>query len=329
MSVYRSIFKDAWKIVWRNPFLWLFGFFSSLMAVGVAGSALIITLGQLGQLPETGSMIMAWHSFYLPNVAPRFIGNLRKTLLGDTFSFSVFVILLLAVILLVILFVLLGVKSQSALISSVEKLRDNQKVIWLTELKSAGKSFWTVLLINLWVGIVSWALLIIVGPLATLILLDEKISLMLYALLFTAYFLVTLIVYLVGLFSINHAVLKNKGASDSLRQSAMIFAKNWLVSLEMALFILLFDIVGFLLISIVIFVLKIPFFMIIFILSSIGLQAGIYLSLLLAIILFAAIVTFANGWFTSFQLTAWTLLYLRITEQGAVSKLMRLIGQKE
>jgi len=105
-----------------------------------------------------------------------------------------------------------------------------------------------------------------------------------------------------------------------------LFSANWLISLEMALLLLFINLVVGFALFVVSFLLFSPFFFI-GLASTINQTASIFSIILIPVIIIILLTMVIGSALATFQLSSWTLLYIRLTEGGkAHSKIVRWVA---
>ncbi|HAT73711.1 MAG: hypothetical protein US30_C0005G0005 [Candidatus Moranbacteria bacterium GW2011_GWF2_36_839] len=143
---YLQIIKDAWKITWKNRYLWWFGFFVTLGGGG--GMNYFFNSGEEEKLdPAQNEKILEFFS-----------QNMHWIL---TFAIIAF--------LLVIIFSILCIIGKGALIASIEKNSKGEVANFKSGWDSGKKNFWKIFIIDFSLGIfIFLTLLILIAPVAIL-----------------------------------------------------------------------------------------------------------------------------------------------------------------
>lgn len=325
MFSYRNLLKQAWDITWKYKYLWFFGLFASLAAAG--GSIEYQVLAQnLNQNLVDGTY------FHLNNFL--LIAELLRSFfvgLGDLFQYNIWIILnaltlLIITLTIIFVFVWLAISSQAGLIDSVKKILSAKKkepVLGVREgLASGHKHFWPVLGLNIIIKIlVSFAFFIISLPLLFMIISDSSYLLVVYTLLFIVFVPIAVSLSLMVKYAIAFKVLENKSFVASLEDGWKLFIKNWLVSLEMAIILFIISFLGGLMTLISLAILFFPLFFV-------GVAYQIYWLAILMILLALVVVVVIGSCLTTFQISTWTNLFIRLREKGGLAKLERIFQKK-
>jgi len=147
-----------------------------------------------------------------------------------------------------------------------------------------------------------------------------------YFLLFLILVPAALIVSFLGIFSGAGIVTKKLKLFDACQTAWVQFSRHWLVCLEMALIILVLGFFVSLGIILAVLMLSVPFVILAVIAGLFAGSAGAGFVFLIAFAILFAFAIVMGSAFTTFQVAAWTLLYLRFVEKGAVAKIIRLFS---
>lgn len=212
---YFGIIKKAYHITIKNKFLWIFG----ILIAGVGGvstfspnfsyqgSSNDLGLGQnLTSAQFEQKLVEFWANF------------------GNIVIIGALIILLVCVI-----FFILGVISQGALIGSVNKIDKNEKANFGTGFKIGAKNFWRVwgvAIIYLMFILASLCLLII--PTVLLVLAQAYVLAIAWGILiFFVCLVFWILISLIAPYSTIVVVLEKLNVWDSIRESLHLFRQKW------------------------------------------------------------------------------------------------------
>jgi len=313
-SIYRQILQKAWQITKKLPYLWPLGVLAALLGNGGEYQLLIQQTESVANQPEILNQWRESLQSILPNV------NLATG--------KVFVLFFTAVITIAIMLIFfwLIISSLGGLIKGAALAQNNEKSTFKKLLLLGSKKFWSLLGLNLIAKVIVYGFLIfILAPLMIATFSQQKtsINLLIIALNFLIFIPLCIIVSLATKYAAAFVMLGGQKMWESFKNGWRLFNANWLISLEMALLLFVINIfVGFLYIfaSILIFS---PFFFF-------GIMNTIKAPELFNILIYTSITillifsAFVGAWLATFQISSWTLLYLRLTEGGkAYSKIVR------
>ncbi|MFA6553131.1 MAG: hypothetical protein WCT27_01780 [Patescibacteria group bacterium] len=320
VSVFRDVLKRAFHVVKINKFLWVFGFFASFLGLGGEFESLTRDYSNIGQ---TSSRILDMHSLMEGGVIWTMLANIR-----DAFSTqpvqAFFFILMIVIVGLVLLW--LAIVAQIALFDSVNKINKNQPATHREGFVVGNKFFMPVLLLNVIVKVILYGLLVVLGlPLISWLLVRDNLwgGFIFVFLLFFIYIPLTAIAAFIVKYAIAYIVIQGKRAGEAMRLAWALFKKNWLVSFEMAVVVLALGVAYGLAIILTLGLIAVPFALIGIAAMFFGSGTGLIVAITLGGIAWFITVAVLGGIFVSYQYTAWTLLFLKLVEDKAPSKLMR------
>lgn len=321
MFSYRSLLKQAWTISWCHKYLWLFGLFASLTAVGGSVEYQIITQNFNQNLVDgsfyyLSGLLASWEL-----LRSLWIGLGQVCLSGPVAILNALSVLLIGLTLLVF-FIWLAISSQAALVDSVKKILSAKKkeseLSPRNGLTAGNKHFWPVLGLNILIKIlINVAFFIISLPLLFMVMKETTALLTFYTILFVIFLPIAVSLSLIVKYAIAYQVLENRSFVASLEKGWGLFWKNWLVNLEMAIILFIINFFVGLAAIIVMSLFLLP-------LLLLGLMAKAVWLVSLMLIIGLVIVIFVGSFLTTFQISSWTTLFLRLKEKGGTAKLERV-----
>lgn len=317
--IYRKVLRDALTVSWRYKYLWVLGIFAVLFSnIGVLRN--LVNYGEyLGDLNAP----LSWQNFpiYLKSL---FHISFWQGLFTDSWIVATATLILLGFVIGIILWI--GINAQLALLESVKYylLKDKKKIPISHLMGKAQKKFWPALSINL---LRQFLLIIIGGALGLPILFYLKSaegwgSLLIYILVLLVFVVLLSVISFVTFYVYAYIVFYNKNFRDALKAAEKLFSKYWLVSLEMSLFLFVIDIL------MTLFLNGLGLFIILSLAWFLFVQDFLLIvSLFILMLVFSAVSVFLFAWLYNYQVTAWSLLFLRLQEGKAKSKAGRVIGK--
>jgi len=192
------------------------------------------------------------------------------------------------------------------------------------------KHFGSVLLINIVVKVLLYALFIVIGaPLITWFLVKNTLlgGLVFVTLVFIIFIPASIIVSFIVKYAIAYIVIKGKNVGESVKLGWNLFKKNWLISIEMAFLILAIGLGVGLVIMLGMGLTSVPFIILGMISFFINSSTGFSIAVVLGTITWFVLLAIVGSAFVAFQYTAWTFLFVKLTEKKAESKFIRLISK--
>ena len=325
LPLFRPILKKAFFISWKYKFLWFFGFFAMFLAQENIFDSLIINFKIFREKEFSFKAISLFFEGFLFQI------HQNLSLKGEflpVLKFTLFLILFLVSLFVVFALVWLSISSQIGIIRSTYLEEKGKKISFRDTFSYGVKLFWRILAINLFVLVLYYVIFALLAlPILYLSFLEKKLifNLILGLIFFLLFIPLTIIIYFIGRYASILAITKNYNFLQSLSLGWEIFAKNWIVSIEMALFLFLISFLGGIIYLITLFLLSIPFFLLFLIMFFINSPLGGAIVIISGLAL-AFLVLVAFGIFlTIFQHSSWTLFLLKITEKKGISKVVRLL----
>ncbi len=320
MSLYRDVLRRALAIAWRNKILWPFGFLAGLLGAG--GSYEILFKGLNLSEAQKPFIAVLWHDIVNTGLNWGDVGNLLSQAPWQALAIVAMIVVVLAIfaalfwaVVVANIVVVRGVDAVSRGESSRGLIHGSAKYFWPT----AGISVLGKIVIAI-------LFFILASPVLAPLLNDSasSVGLIGYLVAYVAIFIISLFIAAIMIFAVFEVVLDGQSFGSALRQAWHKVADHWLICLETSL-ILLFTILLFgLLIIVAVLLLTIPvnllFYFIFYIKSVVLFWAVLTVGLLATIVG----VFLLSGFLWTYQLAVWTLLYDKIKDGSAVSKLERL-----
>lgn len=320
---YRDILKNAWLITWRYKFLWIFGFFAALI-LGNGGETEVMynNYQNILQSPDT---LVSLKNLYQGGFINTVVANLKYLFTHQPLT-AILVILFLLALLAILIW--LAITSQVALFDSVNKISRHEKTSLSIAYKAGVKYFSPAFIINLLGRILIWLLFLLLAlPLISYYLFsNNSTGALLFVILAIIVLLpVMLIIYFIVKFAVAYVVIKNFKIYDAIKAGWQMFIKNWLVVIEMALIILLISAVSALIFIIAAAVVAIPFVIWAVLALLFGAKNSFLAAMTVGIIPIILVITIIGAAFSTYQYSAWTLLFLKISEAKGSSKIVRML----
>jgi len=323
-STYRDVLKRAFKITKEHKFLWFFGFFAAFLGVG---GELEPLFKYYTEVAETSQGVFSLQSIFQGGLITSLLGNTK--LFFSTYPVQAFFFLLMILVIAIVL-LWLAIVSQIALFDAAKKITSNKQLNYHDSYKAGNQHFGSVLLINIIVKVVLYGLVIVIGaPLLTWFLLQNNIwgAFLFILLIFFILIPASIIISFIVRYAIAYIVIKGEKTGQAVSLAWSLFKKNWLISIEMALIILVIGVCVGLVMAIVIGLASIPFIFIGIAALFFGSSVGLSVAIVLGTVTWSVIVAVLGAAYVTFQYTAWALLFLRLDSEKAQSKLMRWFGK--
>lgn len=311
-TLYREIIRGAFEIAWHRRELWLLGLAASfLMMNGGAFEFIVRAVFKISSgVPYAGAIAY---------------GRAALAILPDAdmvtqMSLFMTTILFFAIFLLV---AVLAVSASGGLLAAAARLAARRKTdlraIFANGLEKTGP-----LLLTQAVGRTIIFVTFTLAALGVYVSGTTTGGLLASIALFVVFAVVAMIVSFLMMMTNAGIMIGGETWIRAAEDACRFFKKHWLISLEMIglIFTIAFAVALAILVGMLIFI--IPFTMVLLALSALHVPGAMtFMSYLLQFILFAAVIT-GGSMLAVFGHSAWALLYVRLSDQGAVAKLERL-----
>jgi len=303
---YLKIFKDSFKLVWRNKSLWILGF--------------LLSLGGIGIFNFPGPIYQYNWYFFDKKDKEKFL-EIRNLI---SQNFKIFIIIGVIILFLFLLFLIIGVIAQGGLIGCINNIRKDKKIRLIDGLKIGWHKFWSILSIRLFLLIIFLFSIII----SLIIVFGSSLIPLIGMFVFVFCLIVFFIFLILAIFILN--VLSNLSScicivddlnfKQSLSKGWSLFKKNWK---DFLIIMVLIMVVNFLLSSLIIFIIL---FLVIFF-GGIGLLIyygmGGLITIIYSIIIILLILIISliyTGFYGSYITSIWTLSYLEIQQSNQLKE---------
>lgn len=305
----REILQRALDVLWRKKFLLFFGFFAGLFAHGGEPDLLFRDFNSLGKVQQ---YVGAVRSVIQTGEVGKFAHAFKNFIVQEPLqALSVAVV----TVLLVVIVVWLVFVSQAAVVRVVARTAEKKSTGLIDGLATGTTKFGALFVVNVITKLFTWGLWVIVaGVPAIIFLLTENAAWK--VVMAVASIIVTLPISMIVSFITKYAVaaiaLEDAGAMAALRKAWRLFRANWLVSVE---------------VSVIIYLLSLAFNYVVLGVTLVTFnpvtltdQNTLFISLRdLGLIL--VVLAVVHSIISTFSYAVWTIVYLRLNEGRAESKL--------
>jgi hypothetical protein len=323
---YKKILLQAFKTTWRNKYLWFFGLFATLLSQN-GGFGVFF---QLTDNSAEGNMLSGFMRYYETGVfsvtALKTLGNLIVT---DPLSFIIFITVFLILSVLGLFLLWLAIVSQASLVNNSALDISQKKHSFREGLEVGMEKFWPVLGVNFLFKVISSAIVLIVTLPLFLSIYAHGTSLasVFFILLFLIAIPIVISISFIAKYAICFIVIKKESFKDSFYSALNLFKKNWVVSVEMGLLLLLINFLFGLAFVISILILSVPVLFIAFIFANLNFMLVFWLVLLFGLCLLFFLIILLGVLLTTFQTAAWTGIFMQLIGKGMKSKIMRFFAK--
>ncbi len=319
---YKKILLQALKTTWRNKYLWFFGLFAALLSQNGGFGAFL----QLTDTKSEGNLGSGFMRYYETGV---FSGQAFKTLgdfiVSDPLSFIIFVTIFLLLAVLSLFLLWLAIVSQASLVNNSALDASGKKHSFREGLEVGMEKFWSVLGVNAIFKIIS-SLIVLIVTLPLLLNVYSKgfsVSSFVFILLFIISLPIIISISFIAKYAICFIVIKKEALKESFCSALNLFKKNWVVSIEMGIMLVLINFLFGLVFLLLVLLLSIPVLFIAFIFANLNFMLAFWLALLFGLCLLFFLIILFGVLLTTFQTAVWTGVFMQLIGKGMKSKIMR------
>lgn len=317
-AVYREVLNSAFAVAWRERRYWLLALFASLLLT--AGSYDIL-LRIVSGITVQGSMFISGGA----STASVSLGGV----VSDVATFMNALTALQVVLLLTIILASIAAFScvcQAALVYAIGSAHRNKRPSLGDTLRVGGLAFWPVATMNALVIAVSWVLRFLVAvPLFLALVSTTQQAFLLYLVSFIVFVPLAFFISIIQIFALNALVLQGAPIADAIIRGFTVVKKHWVAVIETALLLFLISIGIAAIYAGACFIFLMPVIVGIAT-AAVFASTGLFYAILGATLaLFIACTIIAVAFTTQLQYAAWSLLYRKLGEGGAVPKIHRWI----
>lgn len=321
--LYRQAIQHGWQLAWRQRWLWIFGLFAAF-------------LGQLGIVEFLSKISLATSDVekYLTDLG--LVGQTNPTAVGGGASAgqgdALYLWLLVLLLGLVIALLFVAVVSQGALIHSAAQAAQKRKsTVDLGRAWQAGVShFWRLFFIN----VVKKGLLVILAVVVAAAALSAVHAPSLgnglqFLLIFILACIVGLVLSFLVIYAAAYVVVEEYALGQAVAAAWRLFVDHWLVSLEVGLLTLLFNLVAFVLSLLGFLIFFYPTMLVWVVAIAVSSQWLLAAGFIIALLLFTAYLMWLGSVFTVFITAVWTYLFMKMHQTGIKSRVLHWLAYKQ
>jgi hypothetical protein len=318
MALYTNVFKQSLKTTFHNKYLWLFGFFATLF-----GGSIELDLFN-GILQKTNVFVQGGILTNSGLFGSQLFSNLKLAAFSSDVIIIIFFFLCLAIAV-----ILVAIISQVGIINNTAGFVERDERVGLkVGIKAGMNHFWPVVVLDILAKIVVAVLLgIAFLPLVKTMDVSTFGSNALFIVLFLVVVLLVISMAFIVKYISGYIVIYSQRFRDAVGSGWKLFRQNWLVSVEMGFMLLFINVFISFAVVMLISVVAIPLALLTsFTMAYLSVQSFVimyWLRFVIALLIFVA----GGAMLTSFNISAWTILFLRLNKGGAESKIMRIVSK--
>lgn len=307
---YRKVYPLAWQLVKRNPAIWFFGLFASLLGFYEVKAVFNFS----DNFPDfISSNIKSWIDIF-------------TTFSTTTMSWTDLpdILALLGIFIFFSIITILAISSQAAL--TYAATFKNQKYIkesLLEQLKRGVDKFWPVFGLNIINSLLGYFFVaLVLTPIIYFISNTNDWPVYLILGIFVFFIIIPLIIVIsfVTRYGIAYVVIKNQSFTQAFVNSWLLFKLNWMITLENAIFLVLVTFV-----AVVVIISSLVFIFVPFIIIAKLISVLAFMFLVISFFLMAVIFIVGTAVYSAFYNVVWATIFLDLIAPGqSHSKIYRL-----
>ena len=327
MTLYRHILSQAIKTTWHFKYLWFFGLFAALL--GNSGELEIIFRrfngapgpGLFPALENLGSTGIFSQDIFI---------NIARLAHSDPFSLFLVLGVLLLVAALSLFLVWLSVASQAAVVNNVARVKADKSHAFKSGLDAGIKNFWPVFGLHIILRLVLYVTFVLLGLPIIMGIGQGGASAtgLLFVISFVIFVPLGIVMSFIAKYAIAFVVIKKMKFLNAIKSGWHLFVNNWLLSLEMAFLLFFINFIVGLGLILLILVLTVPFLFIALVLSEMAFYFNFYVIMVSGLILCIGLIATIGAMLSTFQISAWTGLFIELISRGGASKLARVFAKE-
>lgn len=320
LPFYRQILGDAWRLSLTHKHLWFFGLFATFIGFGGVSE---IMFGVYDRMTRILPNIIGFEQtplMLLPGFAT------VRAMLAMSPSPTLSMLIFTAVILLFFaVFASVVSIAAGALVGSVHRIERGAEPTLAEGVKMGFEPVCKVFAINFLAKAAILLMFLLTSANLVHLLSDRSlVSGFFYLLSYVVFTLIAVGIAIVAVYATVAAVIDRLPVVPSVANGWNLLRRHWLVNLEMVIVLLFVNLglsVAALLVAMIVSVPLIFLFVFAALLKSTMLLTVI---MTVTAIVFMALIVVISSFVTTFQASAWTLMWLRLTKHGPTPKVIRL-----
>ncbi|MFH2062711.1 MAG: hypothetical protein ABIJ46_00990 [bacterium] len=324
LPFYRQILIDAWRLSISHRHLWVFGFFATFAGFGGVTDILFGLHDRLsGGLPAVvaGSGQSAWA--ILPGFATLHV--ILTTSPNPAVSLLIFG---LATVVFFALFAWIVSTAVGALIGSIRKIERGGRPKLADGFRIGQSAALRVFVLNVTAKLIVAIAFLLAGATLLQQLRDKSVVAgFFYLLSFVICAALAVVVSLVSVYATNSAVIENLPVVPAVADGLRVLKRHWLVNIEMVIVLLLINAGLAVLALFAAMVLAVPLIFLFMFAALVKSMTMLTIITSVTAIALLAVIALIGSFATTFQVSCWTLLWIRLSGRGThVPKVMRLVS---
>lgn len=316
--LYRRIAKDAWGVALEHKHLWLFGFFATFIGYGGVSEVFMRAYDRSTDFFLSSGMKASPLSL-VPGIS-----TIRAIIEFSAFPILSLMIFTVITALILAVFVWVVTISIGALTTSMRKIERGGDPTFSEAMKAGMERFPSLFgVLALMVIAISAARFFTDTNMFPLLYEGTIIAGIVYFISFVLFTAIAVIASLMGIFAVNYVMIKGNRLNEAVVNAWKMLSSHWLVSLEMVTVLFIVTLVIGLLAAIAALIVSVPVIFLVLLASVVGSKAAVVTLLTLAAITVLLYVLVLGSFLTTYQVMAWTMLWIEMEKDLHTSHLQR------
>jgi hypothetical protein len=323
---YRLILLRAWKVAWKNKKLWFFGFFATFLGSWVVSETVLRLFYNLSE----GRSIFFTINEYMNSGLFSMFSWTKMVALWQADSSAVVLALFSLLFLLVLgsIFIIMGVISQAGLVKSAVAIDEGEKISFKGAFANGVPHFWRVLGVNVLMKVVLLGLILFFAYLVSLFFMGGALlASIIYVFAIVLLILLTILISFLTIYATAFIVLRDKKIGAAIRNAWYIFKKNILINIEVGMILFIINILVMIASLIIYIFILSPFFLLYLLMLVLDMNVAAMVMQTICLGLFVILAAVIGSWYTTFQISAWSILFEELAMKKGKSKLVRILAR--
>jgi hypothetical protein len=320
LPFYRQILGDAWKLSLTHKHLWLFGFFATFIGFGGVSEVMFGIYDRMTQvLPHVVGLKES------PLLLVPGFSMIRAMLSMSPYPAVSLVIFLAIISIMFVIFATVVSVAAGGLVGSIRKIERGAEPTLAEGVKIGFEAVVRVFAVNALAKLSVFLLFLLTSANLVHLLADRSlVSGFFYLTSYVLFTLIAVVIAVISVYATVATVIEKLPVIPAIANGLQLMRKHWLVNIEMII-VLLFINVGFSLAALLLaMVFSVPLVFIFLFAAMLKSTAMMTTIMTLTALTFIVLVVLIGSFVTTFQASAWTLMWLRLTKHRPTPKIIRL-----
>jgi len=317
--LYRDVLKHAFRTAWHDRQYWLLALLAGILVT--AGSYDVLWRAVTTITDQGGAL-----SLPVGERVVELLSHVGTDGLDQVVSVIGGIEMLLLLTAVVLAFGVLSCIGQGGLVYALGARHRGHEIRLAEAFRVGGRMLWPVMVLNVLALSALWVLRFLASlPLYLALEHTTTTTFLVYLISFGAFVLLSLIVAVIQIFSLNGVILQGATLAAAVRRSYEMFKRHWVVIVETAVLQVLLTVAIWFILVIALLVLMLPIFLLALIASALQSSAIIGIAFTVGSLALVISLISAAAFTIQLQYATWSYLYRRLGEGGVIPKLHRVV----